>query len=149
MKKRYLIVLLIVLLPILFALIGYNHFTDSPPRNLPLISALLVNPATIAVLGGIIGILLYQQRAMYWGMVTMFLYSYLALGLVWGAFKTQGIFNNETLTTATLLSVVGFVASLFTLLIMRVVRKTLDAVNNPQPLPPMPPSKKSKKKPRS
>ncbi|KEO81183.1 hypothetical protein [Tumebacillus flagellatus] len=148
MKKRYLLLLLIVLLPVLFSLLGYNYYSDAPPKNLPLIKALLVNPATIAVLGGIVGMLLYQQRAMYWGMVVTFLYSFLSLGLQWGTFKQYGVFYNHTLTTATLLSVVGFVGALFTLLVMRVLRKTLDAVNQPQPERPMPPaSRQGKKKP--
>lgn len=132
MKKRYIVLLILILLPALIALCGYNSYTDSPPDNLPLIRALLVNPGTIAVIGGIVGLLLYRQRAMYWGMIVSFFYSYLALGLVWGTFRTDGIFGNHTLTTSTLLSVVGFVAALFTMLLTRVMRKAIEGVNNPE-----------------
>ncbi|PWK15807.1 hypothetical protein [Tumebacillus permanentifrigoris] len=131
MKKRYLLLLLLMLFPVLLALVGYNSWTDNPPKNYALIRGLLVNPGTIAMLGGVVGMLLFRQRAMYWGMLVSFLYTYFALGLVWGSFSTLGVFDNHTLTTATLMSVVGFVAALFTMLLTRVLRKAIDAVNEP------------------
>jgi hypothetical protein len=145
MKKSYWTLLLLILLPVLLALVGYNAWNDAPPKNYPLIRGLLVNPGTVAVLGGVVGMLLYRQRAMYWGMLVSFVYTYLALGLVWGSFSTLGVLDNHTLTTATLMSVVGFVAALFTMLLTRVLRRAIDAVNDPQPQPPRPVNKKPRR----
>jgi hypothetical protein len=146
--KKYALLLIIILIPVYFALFGYVYRGDPllEPANLRQVQALLVNVPINVLIGGAVALILRYLRAVWWAMIVCFLYSYLGLQIVWGGYQNEGLFGNNTLTTATLLSVAGFIGCLFTYGMFNIIRKSLrgDSAPTPEPTPRRKPTKRGK-----
>lgn len=121
--KKLLVLLFIALIPVYFALLGFRNIHSTETRSMALVHDLLINPEVMLLLGAIVALVLRKRSAMWWAMIVCFLYSYLGFGLVWGGFASEGAFGRNTVNTAALMAVIGFVAAAFISLMLTIVRR--------------------------
>lgn len=111
MNKKALILLLLTLIPVYFALLGFMGPGDAEAVTHTKVKALLVNPFAVGMLGGITAIVLQHRRSMWWSMIVTFFYTWLGFGLVWGTFFEKGVFDMETMNLSAMFAVIGFVCA--------------------------------------
>jgi hypothetical protein len=127
--KKLIVLLLLTLIPVYFALAGFTNITQATTRAQALVHDLLINPEIMVFLGVIVALVLRRRRAMWWGMIVCFLYAYLALGLVWGGFYSEGAFGRNTLNTAVVMAVIGCAASAFTYGMIYMISRLIQSQN--------------------
>jgi len=128
------IIALLVLtgIPVILALFGYSGAAEQAPANIGLVRALSLSPWQSALLGALVSLILQHKRAIWWGMVVCFIYSYLNLGLVWGGFWSEGIFGRSILNGSATFAAIGFIGALFTYGMVNVIKKSLENINEQQ-----------------
>jgi MFS family permease len=130
--KKLLILILIALIPVYFVPFGYMNTgnLEELPATYPKVKVMLVNPATIALIGAVVTLILQHRRAMWWAMLVTFVYSYLGLGLIWGGFT--GPFEQGLLNYSAVFAVIGFVGALFVFIFLTIFKKMVDVSKNPE-----------------
>ena len=146
--KKYIVLLLIALLPVILGICGVHHLGGSrvPETTLVLLAAGMVNIPVNALIGGITALILRRRRAVWWAMMVCFFYSYFGFGILYGSFASEGGFGIHTLNSSVLLAVVGYIGCLFTYGMFNVIRGQLQRINNPEAFAaPKGPAKKKKR----
>lgn len=136
--KKYIVLFLIALFPVILGIFGYHSLGDETdrPANMHVIAAALVSIPINALIGGVIALLLKRRKAVWWAMLVCFLYSYFGFGITLGGFGKEGGWGIHTLNSAVLMAVVGYIGCLFTWGMYNVIRRQIDLINGkPQPMP--------------
>jgi hypothetical protein len=123
---KAILLLFLALLPGLLALLGFTNPAGpdaATPRHITVMRLFLINPFIMSMLGGVTALILQHKRVYWVSVVVCFLFAWLALGLVNGNFYTEGVFGMAAINQAALLSLWGFVGSIFTFVLVNLLKK--------------------------